>query len=119
MSRGGPYEQYYNNPLGTYYNNFLSAAALNQPLPTLSFSTVTPKSSFYSSAIWGVGGGYADECLTATLNYSTVYQPWYTGKNYNQTVYLSVNFRTLGEMKFQNNIGKLMNDGFSSAMSSH
>jgi len=119
MSRGGPYEQYYNNPLGVYYNNFLSAAALNQPLPTLSFSTVTPKSSFYSSAIWGVGGGYADECLTATLNYSTVYQPWYTGKNYNQTVYLSVNFRTLGEMKFQNNIGKLMNDGLSSAMSSH
>jgi len=119
MSRGGPYEQYYNNPLGVYYNNFISAAALNQPLPTLSFSTVTPKSSFYSSAIWGVGGGYADECLTATLNYSTVYQPWYTGKNYNQTVYLSVNFRTLGEMKFQNNIGKLMNDGFSSAMSSH
>jgi len=119
MSRGGPYEQYYNNPLGVYYNNFLSAAALNQPLPTLSFSTVTPKSSFYSSAIWGVGGGYADECLTATLNYSTVYQPWYTGKNYNQTVYLSVNFRTLGEMKFQNNIGKLMNDGLSSAISSH
>lgn len=119
MSRGGPYEQYYNNPLGVYYNNFLSAAALNQPLPTLSFSTVTPKSSFYSSAIWGVGGGYTDECLTATLNYSSIYQPWYTGKNYNQTVYLSVNFRTLGEMKFQNNIGKLMNDGLSSAISSH
>lgn len=99
-----------------FYNNFISAAAINQPLPTLSFSQVTPKSSFYSSAIWGAGGGYNDECLSATLNYSSINQPWYTGKNYNQTIFLSVNFRTLGEMKFQNNIGRLMNDGLSSAM---
>ena len=70
-------------------------------------------SSFFASALWGVGGGYNDECMNVAMNYSSIYQPWYTGSTRNDTFYLSINLRTLGEAKFNASPGRLMNDGIS------
>jgi LPS-assembly protein len=70
-------------------------------------------SSFFASALWGVGGGYNDECMNVAMNYSSIYQPWYTGSTRNDTFYLSVNLRTLGEAKFNASPGRLLNDGIS------
>ena len=68
-------------------------------------------SSFFATALWGVGGGYNDECMNVAMNYSSIYQPWYTGSTRNDTFYLSVNLRTLGEAKFNASPGRLLNDG--------
>jgi hypothetical protein len=86
MSRGGIYEPLY-------------AASANK--------------TFFSTALWGVGGGYSDECMNVAVNYSSVYQPWYTGSTRNDTLYLSINLRTLGEAKLNAAPYKMMNDGMS------
>jgi LPS-assembly protein len=87
MSRGGIYSPFYNTP---------------------------GNSSFFASALYGFGGGYNDECMNVAVNYSSVYQPWYTGPIRNETLYLAVNFRTLGEVKFNANVGQLLHDGIGS-----
>ena len=69
--------------------------------------------SFFSTALWGVGGGYNDECMNVAVNYSSIYQPWYTGSTRNDTFYLSINLRTLGEAKFNASPGRMLNDGIS------
>lgn len=86
MSRGGIYEPLY-------------AASANN--------------TFFSTALWGVGGGYSDECMNVAVNYSSVYQPWYTGSTRNDSLFLSINLRTLGEAKLNAAPYKLMNDGMS------
>jgi LPS-assembly protein len=70
-------------------------------------------SSFFATALWGIGGGYNDECMNVAMNYSSIYQPWYTGSTRNDTFYLSINLRTIGEAKFNASPGRLMNDGIS------
>lgn len=87
MSRGGSYSAFYKDPT---------------------------TSSFFATALYGVGGGYSDDCMNVSINYSSVYQPWYTGPIRNQTIFFAVNFRTLGEAKFNANVGTLLQDGMSS-----
>ncbi len=70
-------------------------------------------SSFFATALWGLGGGYNDECMNVAMNYSSIYQPWYTGSTRNDTFFLSINLRTLGEAKFNASPGRLLNDGIS------
>lgn len=61
----------------------------------------TPQPVF-SIATWGFGAGYADDCTKISLNYSNVISdgygnpPTYTR---NQTVLLSIDLRTLGDIK--------------------
>ncbi|MBI3274399.1 MAG: hypothetical protein HYZ60_00210, partial [Methylocystis sp.] len=60
------------------------------------------------------GVGYHNECAIFTVNYSSIYQPQAgTGlPARNQTVTVSLQFRTLGETKFNYGLGSvLLNDG--------
>ncbi|HEY8161651.1 MAG TPA: LPS assembly protein LptD [Methylocystis sp.] len=68
----------------------------------------------FSVAALGVGGGYHDECTTLAINYSQIYQPQsYTGlPARNQSIMISLQFRTLGEARFNYGLGSvLVNDG--------
>ena len=61
-----------------------------------------PQTPIFSIASWGIGAGYADDCTKLSLNYSNVvsdnygYPPAYTR---NQTLLLSLDLRTLGNIK--------------------
>jgi LPS-assembly protein len=61
-----------------------------------------PQAPVFSIASWGFGAGYADDCTKISLNYSNVvsdnygYPPVYTR---NQTLLLSLDLRTLGNLK--------------------
>jgi LPS-assembly protein len=93
------------------YNNLTA-------LPTI-YSTYTGanligNSPVFSVATLGAGVGYHDECTTFTVNYSEIYQPQaYTGlPARNQSVMVSLQFRTLGEARFNYGLGSvLVNDG--------
>jgi LPS-assembly protein len=68
----------------------------------------------FSVAALGAGVGYHDECATLMVNYSQIYQPQaYTGlPARNQSVMVSLQFRTLGEARFNYGLGSvLVNDG--------
>ena len=61
-----------------------------------------PQTPIFSIASWGIGAGYADDFTKLSLNYSNVvsdnygYPPAYTR---NQTLLLSLDLRTLGNIK--------------------
>ncbi len=62
------------------------------------------KPSPFSVAALGIGAGYTDECTTFAINYSSVYQDNGTGSfERNQTVLVSLQLRTLGDIKFARN----------------
>ena len=63
---------------------------------------LTGTAPVFSIAQLGLGAGYHDECTTITLRYTSNYQPQVgTGQPArNQTFLLSLQFRTLGEIKF-------------------
>ncbi|MGA8169371.1 MAG: LPS assembly protein LptD [Methylocystis sp.] len=63
---------------------------------------LTGTAPLFSIAQLGLGAGYHDECTTISLKYTSNYQPEYgTGQPArNQTILLSLQFRTLGEIKF-------------------
>lgn len=68
----------------------------------------------FSVAALGAGVGYHDECATFSVNYSQIYQPQAnTGlPARNQSVMVSLQFRTLGEARFNYGLGSvLVNDG--------
>ena len=74
-------------------------------------ATKSAQNSWFASAMYGVGGGYQDDCFSLTANYSSAVMPWYTGQNRNQTLFLALNLRSLGETKFSQNVGTLLHDG--------
>ncbi|MDJ0448306.1 LPS assembly protein LptD [Methylocystis sp. JR02] len=74
----------------------------------------------FSVAALGAGVGYHDECTTLSINYSQIYQPQAnTGlPARNQAVMVSLQFRTLGEARFNYGLGSvLVNDGVRNATS--
>ncbi|MCC3247324.1 LPS assembly protein LptD [Methylocystis sp. WRRC1] len=80
---------------------------------------LTGTAPLFSVAALGAGVGYHDECTTLMVNYSQIYQPQsYTGlPARNQTVMVSLNFRTLGEARFNYGLGSvLVNDGVRTAI---
>ena len=55
----------------------------------------------------GFGLGYADDCTTVSLNYSSVYLDRSAGQPArNQTLMLSLQLRTLGETRAQTSLGE-------------
>jgi LPS-assembly protein len=52
-------------------------------------------------AVMGLGAGYANECMTFSVNYTSVYQNNGTGTlNQNQTYLVSLELKTLGDSRF-------------------
>lgn len=94
------------------YNALTSNSSLQNT--TLTGINLLGTAPLFSIASLGAGLGYHDECSTFTVNYTSVYQPQsFTGlPARNQTVMLSLQFRTLGEAKFNHGLGSvLLNDG--------
>ena len=67
----------------------------------------------FSIATMGFGAGYHDECTSFTVNYTSRYQPTNSGQPArNQTILLSLQLRTLGELKTSVSLGSVpVNDG--------
>ena len=64
----------------------------------------------FAVAASGLGIGYEDECTTFGINYSSVYQDDGTGNfERNQTVLVSLQLRTLGDVKFSRNTSTYTN----------
>ena len=64
----------------------------------------------FAVAASGLGIGYEDECTTFGINYSSVYQDDGTGNfERNQTVLVSLQLRTLGDVKFSRNTSTYSN----------
>ncbi|GLI93096.1 LPS-assembly protein LptD [Methylocystis echinoides] len=81
---------------------------------TVTGANTTGTAPVFSVAALGAGVGYQDECATFAVNYTQLYQPQAsTGlPARNQTVMVSLNFRTLGEARFNYGLGStLVNDG--------
>ncbi len=81
---------------------------------TYTGTNLTGTAPLFSVAALGVGAGYHDECTTLSINYSQLYQPQsYTGlPARNQSVMVTLQFRTLGEARFNYGLGSvLVNDG--------
>ncbi|GEM_PF-47995 len=56
-------------------------------------------------AAYGVGVGYQDECMTFSVNYSSIYQDYGTTTlTRNQTVMVQLQLRTLGEAKINESV---------------
>jgi LPS-assembly protein len=75
---------------------------------------LTGTAPVFSIAQIGFGAGYHDECMTATLRYSSFYQPEVnTGQPArNQTFLLTLQFRTLGDVKFGEGLSSIpIHDG--------
>ena len=85
--------RYLYNALSTY-----EALTVTNPLTG---SYLTGTAPVFSIAQIGFGAGYHDECMTATVKYSSFYQPEaITGQgSRNQTFMLTLQFRTLGDLK--------------------
>ena len=127
MSASGRYDitkNYFLNGTVTFdmsrylYNGLTRNPALYTSLTGINLIGSAP---VFSVAALGVGGGYQDECTTLAINYSQIYQPQsYTGlPARNQSVMVSLSFRTLGEARFNYGLGSmLMNDGVQNASSS-
>jgi len=93
------------------YNALTTIPATTVPITGINLTGTAP---LFSVATLGGGIGYQDECTTLSINYSQIYQPQsYTGlPARNQTVMVTLQFRTLGEAKFNYGVGSvLVNDG--------
>jgi LPS-assembly protein len=102
-------------------SRYLYNAYTVSPTTTTTFTGINlvGTAPLFSVAALGLGAGYHDECTTLSINYSSIYQPQsYTGlPARNQTVMLSLQFRTLGEAKFNYGLGSVpVNDGVHSTM---
>jgi LPS-assembly protein len=97
--------------MSRYLYNSLTADPLTNTI--LTGSTLTGTAPVFSIATLGFGGGYHDECTTFTVNYSSRYQPQASGQPArNQTVLLTLQLRTLGELKSSVSLGSVpLNDG--------
>ena len=97
------------NPF-TGYLNPLTGSLANP----LTGNYLTGTAPVFSIAQIGFGAGYHDECLTATVKYSSIYQPAVsTGQPArNQTFLLTLQFRTLGDLKVGEGLGTIpIHDG--------
>ncbi|WP_457796948.1 LPS-assembly protein LptD [Methylocystis sp. S23] len=97
------------------YNNLTQQPALYTNLTGINLIGTAP---LFSVAALGAGVGYHDECTTLSINYSQIYQPQsYTGlPARNQSVMVTLSFRTLGEARFNYGLGSvLVNDGVRNA----
>ncbi|MEK4034814.1 LPS assembly protein LptD [Methylocystis sp. IM3] len=93
------------------YNGLTAVPAL---YTTFTGTNLIGNAPVFSVAALGAGVGYHDECATLMVNYSQIYQPQaYTGlPARNQSVMVSLQFRTLGEARFNYGLGSvLVNDG--------
>ncbi|MGE5387587.1 MAG: LPS-assembly protein LptD, partial [Hyphomicrobiales bacterium] len=93
------------------YNGLTSNPIL---FTTYTGSNLTGTAPVFSVAALGAGFGYHDECATFAVNYTELYQPQAsTGlPARNQAVMVSLQFRTLGEARFNYGLGStLVNDG--------
>ena len=98
--------RYLYNTLSTY-----ETLTITNPLTGTYLTGTAP---VFSIAQIGFGAGYHDECLTATVRYSSFYQPDVgTGQPArNQTFLLTLQFRTLGDVKFGEALGEIpIHDG--------
>jgi LPS-assembly protein len=97
------------NPF-TGYLNPLTGSLANP----LTGNYLTGTAPVFSIAQIGFGAGYHDECLTATVKYSSIYQPAVsTGQPArNQTFLLTLQFRTLGDLKVGEGLAEIpIHDG--------
>ncbi len=97
------------------YNNLTSNPALYTPYTGINLNGTAP---LFSVAALGAGVGYHDECTTLSVNYSQIYQPQSTTglPARNQSVMVTLQFRTLGEARFNYGLGSvLVNDGVRNA----
>jgi LPS-assembly protein len=87
--------------MSRYLYNALSTYETLTVTNPLTGNYLTGTAPVFSIAQIGFGAGYHDECLTATLKYSSIYQPQVsTGQPArNQTFLLTLQFRTLGDLK--------------------
>jgi len=95
------------------YNGLSTYETLTVTNP-LTGNYLTGTAPVFSIAQIGFGAGYHDECLTATLKYSSIYQPEVsTGQPArNQTFLLTLQFRTLGDLKVGEGLGAIpIHDG--------
>jgi len=98
-------------------SRYLYNSLTNNPLPGATAFTginLLGTAPLFSVAALGAGAGYHDECTTLSVNYSSIYQPQsFTGlPARNQTVMVSLQFRTLGEARFNYGLGTMaVNDG--------
>lgn len=91
-----------------------SCTSLTGVCPTSSGINVVGTAPLFSVAALGAGVGYHDECTTLAVNYSQIYQPQSTTglPARNQSVMVTLQFRTLGEARFNYGLGSvLVNDG--------
>jgi len=97
--------------MSRYLYNSLTADPLTTTV--LTGSTLVGTAPVFSVATLGFGGGYHDDCTTFTINYSSRYQPQSSGQPArNQTILLSLQLRTLGELKTSVSLGSVpINDG--------
>ena len=60
----------------------------------------------FSLAGVGLGAGYTDDCTTLSVNYTSVYQEKSgIGPVRNQTILVQLQLRTLGETRWQSDVG--------------
>ena len=97
--------------MSRYLYNSLTADPLTNAV--LTGVTLTGTAPVFSVATLGAAAGYHDECTSLTINYSSRYQPTAGGQPArNQTILLSLQLRTLGEVKTSISLGSvLLNDG--------
>jgi LPS-assembly protein len=94
------------------YNSLTSTNPLLNT--TLTGANLIGTAPVFSIATLAAGLGYQDECTTFSVYYTSIYQPQATTglPARNQTVLVSLQFRTLGEFKFNRGLGSvLVNDG--------
>ena len=100
--------------MSRYLYNALSTYETLTITNPLTGNYLTGTAPVFSIAQIGFGAGYHDECMTATVRYSSFYQPEVsTGQPArNQTFLLSLQFRTLGDLKFGEALGAIpIHDG--------
>ena len=98
--------------MSRYLYNTLSTYETLTITNPLTGNYLTGTAPVFSIAQIGFGAGYHDECLTATVRYSSFYQPEVgTGQPArNQTFLLTLQFRTLGDVKFGEALGEILID---------
>ena len=70
------------------------------------------KSSRFSPNFYGAGIGYADDCTNFSLNYlSYLNDPASGDRTRNQSVMLTLQLRTLGDVKARTSVGTTSSDG--------
>jgi LPS-assembly protein len=100
--------------MSRYLYNALSTYETLTVTNPLTGTYLTGTAPVFSIAQIGFGAGYHDECMTATLRYSSFYQPEVnTGQPArNQTFLLTLQFRTLGDLKIGEGLSSIpIHDG--------